>query len=310
MVDKQWNLIPKPKKKISTKDNFETFQAVVRKGTDERRQEIAKMLDENPVVVLTELAEKYRVNHMIISRDIEKLAAEGHRGAIENQDLKHQIHMATETLKSDIKQFYNENPGASIFECAKHLRVSAKTVQAHVAKFSKEDKDFRSWRFVNITRKTIIDHKRKIAEYWLKHPTASQSELARVLKIPQRTVSRYMREMMDDYQAAYVEQIYAVRCYCSNELLTMIQELKEHGNKGSGQYKARAAEVMIQALRLFMRLHNIDQPDTQVNVQMNISQSQRDAVAMAAARGLQISEQLKIPQFDKEDSDAEEAIDV
>lgn len=296
--------IRKPNGSIKTME-FERLQEAMQKKGEARIEEVRGLIAENPDISILGIAKILRTTQGYCRKILDALVEDGDENAIKILETIATKRKLKADLDNQIKQYFLDNPGETPRACANALLIDRKTVNNCVERvLKKEPKKYSVGRNkFPVFSKSV--KKKELAGMLLKRPDLSPTAAAKVLKIPQRTAARMYNEICDEYEQQYLEMMNVVRSYCTNEIIETVNDLRDRAETNP-QWAARAHEVKLQALKLLMKVHNIGQADTQINMNVVVDQNQRDAAAEAAAAHLKTVQKLALPDF----SGGEEVVDA
>lgn len=304
MPTKKYQFIKPPKGRIEDMD-FDQLKKVMRIRGKALEEAVEMDLLEDPTFTCMDLVRKYRIDKTAMHRLLKRLAAQGNPGAQSAIDAIQNSKQYTARGMAEVRQYFLDHPKETVRQATKDLMYPRKHIANWVDRMLKDEPGaFKVSRTVYPPMSKTVA-KKLITEKMMENPNISIYELSKQLRMERSKVTNYYHQLCDEYEQQHADMFHIVRSYCANEILTTINELKERAEQHP-KFAARANEVKLQGLKLFMRLFKIDQPDTQNNFNtFIIDQRQRDAAAEAAVQHAELVPQLNLPNFQDTDTDEE-----
>ena len=148
---------------------------------------LAKLVKENPTLTIKDLAQKLSISRSSVSKYLRTLSTENVLGECEYSNNK-----LIDLKCRKLIELLNDDPTLTIKDLAKKLNVSTASVSNYLRILSSENALCKRQR---ASRKRIEQKCRKLAKLINKDPTLNNDDLAKMLNVSTRTLSKYLHRL-------------------------------------------------------------------------------------------------------------------
>lgn len=148
---------------------------------------LAKLVKDNPTLTIKELAQKLNISTASVSNYLRRLSTENVLG-----ECKYSNNKLTDLKCRKLIELLNEDPTLTIKDLAKKLNVSTASVSNYLRLLSDKNALCKRQRS---SGKHIEPRCRDLAELINKDPTLNNDDLAKMLNVSTRTLSKYLHRL-------------------------------------------------------------------------------------------------------------------